>query len=72
MVRLRSNQGTRAPVQQDVKKNYISIVSDVPENEQAARTAARSHPGAVKDFVGRLTAVLKRRFPGAPGPTTTP
>jgi hypothetical protein len=60
------------PVQQDVKKNYISILSDAPENEQAAGTAARSHPRTMKDFVGRLAAVLKSRLPGAPGPTITP
>ena len=59
------------PVQQDVKKNYISILSEAPENEQAASTVARLHPGTVKDFVDRLAAVLKRRFPGASGPTIT-
>ena len=60
------------PVQQDVRKNYISIVSDAPGNEQPAGLAARAQPGTVKDFVARLTAALKRRFHGAPGPTVTP
>jgi GTP1/Obg family GTP-binding protein len=51
-------------VQQDVRKNYISIVNDAPDHEQAAST--------MKDFVGRLATVLKRRLPAAPGPTITP
>jgi hypothetical protein len=60
------------PVQQDVRKNYISIVSDAPETEQAAGTAARAQPGTVKDLVGRLTAALRRRLHGTPGPTIGP
>lgn len=50
--------------QQDVRKNYISIVNDAPESERATGAGARSQPGPMKDFVGRLTAVLKRRLPG--------
>jgi hypothetical protein len=49
--------------QQDVRRNYISIVSDAIEHERSAGTAARSQPETMKDFVGRLTAVLKRRLP---------
>ncbi|MBR0743591.1 hypothetical protein JQ582_06635 [Bradyrhizobium japonicum] len=60
------------PVQQDVRKNYISIVNDAPDHEQAASTAPRPQPGTMKDFVGRLATVLKRRLPAAPGPTITP
>ena len=60
---LRSSQGLRAVQQQDVRKNYIGIVSDATERERAAGTAARWQPGTMKDFVGRLTAVLKRRLP---------
>jgi hypothetical protein len=48
--------------QQDVRRNYISIVSDAIERERSAGTAARSQPETMKDFVGRLTAVLKRRL----------
>ena len=51
--------------QQDVRKNYISIVNDAPESERTAGKAARSQPGTMKEFVGRLTAVLKRRLPGS-------
>ncbi|MCS3731712.1 hypothetical protein [Bradyrhizobium betae] len=56
-------------MQQDVRKNYISIVNDAPANEPAADTLARSRPGTVKDLVDRLAAVLKRRLHGAAGPT---
>lgn len=56
-------KGLRAVQQQDVRKNYISIVNDAPESERAAGRAARSRPVAMKDFVGRLTAVIKRRLP---------
>lgn len=59
------------PVQQVVRKNYISIVNDLPDDEQAADIAARSQPGTMKDFVGRLATVLKRHLPGASGPTIT-
>jgi len=62
----------RAPVQQDVRKNYISIVNDAPDREQAASTTPRPQPGTMKNFVGRLATVLKRRLPAAPGPTITP
>ncbi|WP_128934935.1 hypothetical protein [Bradyrhizobium zhanjiangense] len=61
----RSSQGTRTVQQQDVRKSYISIVNDARESERTAGTGARSQRGAVKDFVGRLTAMLKRRLPGA-------
>jgi len=47
-------------VQQDVRKNYISIVNDAPPNEQAADTVAWSRPGTVKDLVDRLAGALKR------------
>lgn len=60
------------PVQQDVRKNYISIVNDAPEHQQAASTAPRPQPGTMKNFVGRLATVLKRRLPASPGPTITP
>ncbi|WP_130214229.1 hypothetical protein [Bradyrhizobium genosp. SA-3] len=60
----RSSQGSRAVQQQDVRKNYISILNDAPESERAAGTA-QSQPGTMKDFVGRLTAMLKRRLPSA-------
>jgi len=63
-------QGFACPVQQDVRKNYISIVNDGPVTEQAAGTATR--PGTVKDLVNRLAAVLKRRRPGVQGPTIAP
>lgn len=59
-------------MQQDVKKNYISILSDAPEHAQAADAATRPHAGKMRDFVGRLAAVLKRHFPGASGPTIAP
>ncbi|WP_441234939.1 hypothetical protein [Bradyrhizobium sp. 930_D9_N1_4] len=59
-------------MQQDVRKNYISIVNDAPENEQAADTAPQPQPGTMKDLFGRLAAVLKRRLPGTQGPTITP
>ncbi|MBR0817062.1 hypothetical protein [Bradyrhizobium liaoningense] len=59
-------------MQQDVRKNYISIVNDGPGTEQAAGTATRSRPGTVQDLVNRLTAVLKRRLPGAQSPTIAP
>ncbi|MHC2292942.1 hypothetical protein [Bradyrhizobium barranii] len=59
-------------MQQDVRKNYISIVNDAPDHEQEASTAPRPQPGTMKDFVGRLATVLKRRLPAAPGPTITP
>jgi hypothetical protein len=62
----------RAPVQQDVKKNYISILSDAPEHAQAADAATRPRAGTMRDFVGRLAAVLRRHFPGASGPTIAP
>ena len=60
------------PVQQDVRKNYISIVNDAPAHEPPAGTASRSQPGTVKDLVGRITAALKRRLRGTSGPTMTP
>lgn len=56
-------------MQQDVRKNYISIVNDAPANEQAADTVARSRPGTVKDLVDRLAGALKRRLHRAASPT---
>ncbi|WP_375310003.1 hypothetical protein WHZ77_22810 [Bradyrhizobium sp. A5] len=55
-------------MQQDVRKNYISIVNDASANEQAADTVARSRPGTVKDLVDRLAGALKRRLHGAASP----
>ncbi|MCK1739802.1 hypothetical protein IVA80_02645 [Bradyrhizobium sp. 139] len=57
-------------MQQDVRKNYISVVNDGPEIEQAA--GAPMQPGTVKDLVNRLTAVLKRRLPGTQSSTIAP
>jgi hypothetical protein len=57
--------------QQDVRKNYIGIVSDTTEDERIADGAARAQPRVVRYLVGRLAAVLGRARDGAPGRTTT-
>lgn len=46
--------------QQDVKKNYIGIVSDTTEEERLAGSAAQSQPHVMSYLVRRLAAVLKR------------
>jgi hypothetical protein len=57
--------------QQDARKNYIGIVSDMTEEERIADSAARVQPHVVGYLVGRLAAALGRARKGAPGGTTT-
>jgi hypothetical protein len=47
--------------QQGVRKNYIGIVSDTPEEERAVLSAWSTHSRAILHAVARLAAALRRR-----------
>lgn len=57
----RSGAGIMRVQEQEVRKNYIGIVSDTTEEQRVVDSVARSRP-VVKDYLRDLmAAVLKRR-----------